>query len=212
MGCIMETNFVKWMTYAVIVFFGSAIPGPAVLLATSHGMSYGIKKTLFSTLGNVVGITFLAICVAGLLGIILSTSTTLYNIVQSLGVIYFIVLGVFCIRSKKLPNAESTSDRKSKRLFVHGLLIALTNPKVIVFYTSIFPQFINRDYEVIPQCIVYALISGVFSFLWLTAYSILGVRANKFFRDSQKYNYCSTIAGVFFILSGLWFIAEIYQF
>lgn len=173
----MTTSYILIFTFTI--FIASIIPGPSMLLALSHGIKYGTKRTIISALGNVlVTLVQASVSIAGL-GTILSTSNNIFIIIKWLGSAYLILLGFKMLISKNSPlelnkveNAIYTDS--NKKLFIQSVLVTASNPKAILFFTAIFPQFINTDSTFIYQSIVLVAIICSVAFVCFMIYSIFG--------------------------------------
>src|SRR4030043_1076622 len=91
-----------FLVYSITIFVASIIPGPSMLLALTHGLKYGAKRTIASALGN-LSITFLqaAVSIAGL-GAILLASEGLFNIIKWVGAAYLLYMGIVIWRSPNM--------------------------------------------------------------------------------------------------------------
>ncbi len=100
----MSLNFI--VLYSMTVFIASIIPGPSMLIALTHGMQYGAKKTIASALGNVT-VTLLQalISIAGL-GTILIASETIFHLIKWAGAAYLIYIGITIICSNRMLVAK----------------------------------------------------------------------------------------------------------
>ena len=134
-----------WLLYLTAVIGLSLTPGPNGLLALSHGAMHGHRKTLFTIAGGVLGFTMLmALSMLGI-GALLQASSDILILLKWLGGAYLIWLGIQLWRAPALHlqldrPAHSTN---ATRLFNQGLLSALSNPKVILFFAAFLPQFIR---------------------------------------------------------------------
>ncbi|RYX92837.1 MAG: LysE family translocator [Comamonadaceae bacterium] len=136
-------------------------PGPAVLLAVSNSMDVGAKRTAFSSLGSSLGI----FAVSGLamvgMGAVLAMSANAFLIMKIVGAMYLIWLGVKRWRSQDAlvsndvdqPHGQRR-ERKNWQLVAQGLGVSLTNPKAILFFSALFPQFIVPGVSLVTQYLV----------------------------------------------------------
>lgn len=142
-------TFTHWLLFCGVSLLMCFTPGPAVLLAVSNSVDVGPRRTAFSSLGSVIGI----FAVSGLamigMGTILSLSADAFLIMKVVGAMYLIWLGIKRWRSKDpligndagMAPAERR-ERKNWQLLAQGLGVSLTNPKAILFFSALFPQFI----------------------------------------------------------------------
>jgi homoserine/homoserine lactone efflux protein len=130
-------------------------PGPAVLLALANTVASGAKGAAASSFGNVLGVAVVSVVAMLGVGALLQVSQAMFLVVKGLGAGYLIWLGVSRWRRREgafeAPDAVAASPR---RLFRQGFVVAVTNPKAILFFTALFPQFISASAPVLPQFVV----------------------------------------------------------
>ncbi len=152
-----------WLLFLVAVLGLSLTPGPNGLLALSHGALYGHRKTLFTISGGVLGFTLLmALSMLGI-GTLLQASAQALSILKWLGGAYLIWLGIQLWRAPPLhlSMAERAGESSGFRLLRQGLLSAVSNPKVILFFGAFLPQFLNPKADLGLQFAVMALTFAV---------------------------------------------------
>ena len=123
----------------------SLSPGPNGLLALTHGAMHGSRKTLFTITGGILGFTaVIALCLFGI-GALLKSSLMWLTVLKFIGGAYLIWLGIKLWRSpaSTYENASVTQDSHGWPLFREGLLTAATNPKGLLFFSALLPQFID---------------------------------------------------------------------
>ena len=138
------------LIYMLVAFFYIISPGPAVFLAVYNGALHGIKPVMVSALGNIIGLLLLSVLSISGLSAILLASSTLFMIVKVIGASYLLYLGVRQILfSKKIAlnpeEAQATAQRPLISYFKEGLFVAATNPKPILFFAALFPQFLDTS-------------------------------------------------------------------
>ena len=142
-------------------------PGPSVLFVIARAIAWGRKVAVFTVAGNVSGSFVLSVFVALGLGPILQRSDLAYIAVQWGGGLYLIYLGVDAIRHRKIHAADMTNQGDSSpsalRSMRDGFWVGALNPKAIVFYAAVLPQFIDRDKGHITAQLI--LLGAIFSFL-----------------------------------------------
>lgn len=162
----------------------SAIPGPSVLLATSHAIARGRRPAMWIVLGNALGgMVLLALVLAGL-GAIVATSAKLFLIVKIAGACYLLWLGAQSLRSARhaareqdLPLTTGSPDTRVAGLR-RGFTVGIANPKSIVALMAILPQFVDHDLgHPTLQMAIIGVIGGVAQFsietVWVSAASSL---------------------------------------
>ncbi|MDA7086124.1 LysE family transporter [Pseudomonas sp. SA3-5] len=153
----------SWLLYLAAVIGLSLTPGPNGLLALTHGALYGHRKTLWTVAGGVIGFAVLmALSMFGI-GALLQASANALNILKWIGGGYLIWLGIQLWRAPPLHlSAPVLAVAKPGRaLFRQGLLSALSNPKVILFFGAFLPQFLDPQGDLWLQFAVMALTFAV---------------------------------------------------
>jgi threonine/homoserine/homoserine lactone efflux protein len=163
--------------FALVSFAIIVVPGPSVLFVVSRGVSLGRRAALTTVLGNEAGLLVQVIAVAVGLGAIVERSLAVFTIVKLGGAAYLIFLGVQAIRDRRaLATAlEVEVSRKTpRRIFREGFFVGATNPKSLILFTAILPQFVNRaNGHVAVQLLVLGLISVVIALMSDSAWGLL---------------------------------------
>jgi threonine/homoserine/homoserine lactone efflux protein len=160
-----------WLIYLTAVFGLSLTPGPNGLLALTHGALYGHRRALWTVTGGMLGFVLLmALSMFGLAAL-LKASVHALLVLKWLGAAYLIWLGIQLWRAPPLhlTPLESAVPRPGIQLFRQGLLSALSNPKVILFFGAFLPQFLDPARSLWLQFAVmaatFALVEGVVEYL-----------------------------------------------
>lgn len=149
-----------WLSFLGISLVTAFSPGPAILLAMSNATSRGAGKALLSSAGNALGIFLVSGAAMIGLGTLLRTSFMLFAALKIVGAAYLVYLGIKQWRGAGKPaqvkarQPDQVAPNTSAQLFRDGLLVALTNPKSIIFFTALFPQFIQTKEAILPQFLV----------------------------------------------------------
>jgi threonine/homoserine/homoserine lactone efflux protein len=196
------------LAYSLITWLTAATPGPAVLLALRNGATRGFRAGFFSTLGNQLGLVLLAGASILGLGVILHTSAWLFTLVKWVGAAYLVVLGTRMLLARGGMELDSTdsgeappaSDAQMLRL---GLWVSLTNPKAILFFGALFPQFVHTDQALLPQFATLVSLSICASVSCLLTYVWLASRALRWLQRPRAALWINRVAGSVFIGFGL---------
>jgi threonine/homoserine/homoserine lactone efflux protein len=130
------------LSFAIIV-----VPGPSVMFIVSRGVALGRRVALITALGNSAGVYVQMVFVALGLGAIVGRSIAVFNGIKLAGALYLVWLGIQAIRHRRdlgrtLDTAQTAGSSRS--VFVEGFIVGVTNPKAIVFFAAILPQFITE--------------------------------------------------------------------
>ncbi|CAN5315326.1 LysE family translocator [soil metagenome] len=159
------------LTFAIVAMVFVAIPGPSVLFVIGRAMARGKRVALLSVAGNSVGVYMHVIAVAVGIGAIVQRSVLAFNAIKLVGAAYLIYLGIQAIRHRD-EHADVASDQgPAPHALREGFFVGLSNPKSIVFFAAILPQFADRASGHLPlQFLLLGLIAVscglVFDSLW----------------------------------------------
>lgn len=200
-----EVNWTTCWLFAVTETVLSLTPGPAVLFVLSSALRAGARKSLASILAILAANTvYFALSASGL-GALLISSYRVFFAVKWIGAAYLVYLGARTIlgHSQVLPAGEAAETGASAmQLFRDGFVLQMSNPKAIVFFSAILPQFIDPRRAVLPQIVILGLISVICEFAVLSSYSMAAARASKFARQPRYAKWTNRVAGSLLIGAG----------
>lgn len=160
-------------SYAVFVALAVltiALPGPGVLMTINNAARRGFHRATAGIFGISLGVLMVAALSATGLGVLLAKSATAFMVMKYIGALYLIYLGVKVWCAKDAPHSDSlASEASASRCFCEGVLLSLSNPKSIVFFMSVFPQFINPSEEYLPQ---FVALASTFSALIIAVHAV----------------------------------------
>ena len=201
-----------YLNYLLIAFLTITSPGAAILLAINNAMRMDLGAVLYSTLGNILGLLLLASVAMFGVGVLLKTSPIFFTILKWIGGAYLVYLGIGQMRNH---HTHLTLTAKGHRqhydrwpLFRKGFLVAATNPKPILFFSAIFPLFMDSSHNTLVQ---FGIMTGTFlaiSFASLMTYGYLSTHAKAWFFDEAKLKGFYRISGALFVIMGVglaWF-------
>jgi threonine/homoserine/homoserine lactone efflux protein len=139
-------------TFMVTAFLLIIVPGPSVLFVISRGVALGRKAALLTVVGNAGGVLVQVLVVAAGLGAVLERSAVLLDVVRFVGAAYLVHLGVQAIRHRRDLSTvlDVTATRPSRHILREGFVVGVTNPKLIVFFTAVLPQFVEPTAGPVP--------------------------------------------------------------
>ena len=196
------------LTFSAVAWLAILSPGPAILLALRNGVAFGLRAVTWSALGNVTGVFMLSAAAMLGLGVLLKSSAILFGAVKLLGALYLFYVGlrhVFGRSSVLSGSAEQSAGAKTPprfALYREAFLIAATNPKPILFFTALFPQFINANAPLLPQFFVLTGIFMVLSFVTLLGYASVAGGARFFLIRPRVSRWINRVVGGVFISFG----------
>lgn len=190
-------------SYILYVFLATAticLPGPAVMLTINNSVQRGKYKTFSGILGIAVAILFISGISATSLGVILTQSIFDFTIIKVIGASYLLYLGVRMWYSKSMLKAKSNHFESSHyKCFLEGFLVSISNPKAIVFFMSVFPQFIDVSKDHTTQLAVLSITFSLLVIVIHSMYSILSSLIHAKFSSEKNKGLLNKISGGVFI-------------
>jgi threonine/homoserine/homoserine lactone efflux protein len=166
------------------------VPGPSVLFVISRGVAHGRRAALMTALGNEAGALVLVMAVAFGLGAIVQRSITVFMILKIAGAAYLIYLGVQALRRRRVlaeALAGEAAPKASRRIFRDGFVVGATNPKTVILFTAILPQFVTRSNgHVTLQLLILGLMSVLIALISDSAWALLAGTARSWLGRSPR--------------------------
>jgi len=197
-----------WFLYTTVAFITIVSPGPAVLLAINNSIIYDLKATAFSSFGNVLGLFVLSSAAMLGLGVVLKTSMILFTVFKIVGALYLIYIGVKQFLNitnifEHVHLASTKSMAQYLMIFRKGFLICVTNPKPIIFFTALFPLFLDPTAPIVPQFFILTLTFMTLSFMTLMSYAFFARSLKQWFCAKKRATAFNRVSGTIFIGLGL---------
>ncbi|MFD5320788.1 LysE family translocator [Streptomyces sp. NPDC127098] len=171
----------RLLAFAAMSFLLIIVPGPSVLFVIGRALAHGRRAALTTVVGNTLGAYTLVIAVALGVGTIVERSALVFTALKLAGAAYLVYLGVRAVRERRSLRAEFAAEgdgaaaRRGLRTLWEGYVVGVTNPKTIVFFAAVLPQFIDRAQgHVTLQMLLLGL---VFNAIALTLDSVWGLVA-----------------------------------
>ncbi|MBS9778003.1 MAG: LysE family translocator [Gammaproteobacteria bacterium] len=204
----------QFLIYISVSFFYIISPGPAVLLSINYGAVYGLNKTAYMLLGNSTGQMTLAFFSSLGIGLAVIKSYLLLNIIKIIGVIVLFYMGTKMLlaaytdriritnicSSSELTKKNNFKERSFLSLYKEGYVMAITNPKPLIFFVSIYPQFWGTNKNEIVQLIILGCSFATISFICMNVYSMFGKFLSEKLLSNNGVVILNIISGVAFIL------------
>jgi threonine/homoserine/homoserine lactone efflux protein len=136
--------------FLLTVYVLILIPGPSVLFVVSRGVALGRRAALATVAGNALGLIFQGTLVTIGVGSIVASSDAVFTTLKLIGAAYLVFLGVKNIRERKalaelFTPAAAAAAKPLRRIVREGFLVGATNPKGVLIFTAVLPQFIDRS-------------------------------------------------------------------
>lgn len=192
-----------WATFVVAAALLIALPGPSVLFVIGRTLALGRRAGLLSVVGNASGMLVQTSLVAIGVGAIVAQSIVVLTVIKFAGAAYLVFLGIQAIRHRHQVSApvEREVPRSTLRLLGEGFVVGVTNPKSIIFFVAILPQFIDPTAGAIPLQLAelgltFVVLALVMDSTWvLTA----GAARHWFARSPKRLSQLGVVGGVVMI-------------
>jgi homoserine/homoserine lactone efflux protein len=172
-----------WLLFLVMETALSLSPGPAVFYVVSQGARGALRRSLPAAAGIISANAIYFALSATSLGAIIAASARFFTIAKWVGAAYLIYLGIKALRSARssravaLDNSAPLELGDRRRVYLGALTLQLANPKALLFFLALLPQFIEPTEHVVPQMLILAATSMLPEFCILLGYGWLAHRA-----------------------------------
>jgi homoserine/homoserine lactone efflux protein len=195
-----------WILFVMVETMLCLAPGPAVLLVLSQGLSFGWRGSIAANLGILAGnAIYFALSATGL-GALLLASYDLFFAIKWLGAAYLVWLGLaafFSRGERASPAAEGARPTAPLRRFRNGMVLQLANPKALLFFAALLPQFIDPAGGVAWQVAILGVTSVAIEFVVLACYGGLAGRARRLAARPRFARLVDRLSGLLLMAAGL---------
>ena len=167
------------------------IPGPSVMFVIARAVAWGRVTAVLTALGNALGMLLLSVFIAIGLGPLLQRSELLLIVVQVLGGLYLIHLGFDAYRNRQEHADDMIKIEEARpsnfQILRQGFTVGALNPKALVFFSAVFPQFVDAEAGSITfQLLMFGVIFAVLSFLLDGMWGLLVGSSRDWFVNSKN--------------------------
>lgn len=191
-----------WL-FITLTFIVSASPGPVMLSCMADAGRFGFTKSLFTMLGASLGNLVLMLLSALGLGLLVEQAEWVFHSIKWLGAAYLVYLGVDLFRAPPYNWQEGPSPIRSSRLLWKSLLVAITNPKGLIYFGALFPQFIDIQQSMPPQFALLTVIFLATDLLWMVIYALGGSAIMRWLKSPRHQRWFNRMSGVALIAAGV---------
>ena len=192
-----------YVAYVVACLVIIMVPGPTVTLIIASSMRHGVRAGLANVAGTQAGIAIM-IAVAGIgLTTVIEAMGHWFELLRFLGAAYLIWMGWQMLRSSGRLAPGEAPPRPRGGFFLQGFLVAISNPKTLIFFGAFFPQFIDPAGNYVLQISVMGVTALVFAAISDSAYALVASRAGRML-SASRVRLLSRISGGFLIGGGVW--------
>lgn len=203
---IVPSRLIEYIIAAMIIILA---PGPSVLFVIARAIAWGRKVAVITVAGNVTGAFVLSSLVAFGLGPVLQRSDLAFAAVQWCGGLYLVYLGIDAIRKRKIHAADMTNqgsvEPKNFQSIRDGFMVGVLNPKGLVFYAAVLPQFVDRDRgNITAQLLFLGALFSILAFISDGSWGLLAGTARAWLSgDANRLEKLRAIGGCVMIFLGL---------
>lgn len=178
-------NLLPFIAFSLVII---AIPGPSVMFAISRALVLGRRGAVLTVVGNGIGVLIQALAVAIGLGVLIQQNDVLMHGIRLAGAAFLVYLGINSIRHRKdgLDISAPVEAPKSRHLLRESVIVGISNPKTIVFFTAIFPQFVSASNgPLVWQMVELGFVFVFFGISGDAVYALAAGAARDWFAQSQ---------------------------
>ncbi|MEU1540950.1 LysE family translocator [Actinacidiphila glaucinigra] len=183
-------SFDRLVAFALVSLVLVVIPGPSVLFVIGRALAHGRRVALTSVAGNTLGSYVLVVAVALGVGPVVERSALLFAALKLAGAAYLVYLGVKALRHRgdlAMASGDSGAARGALRTLGEGFTIGVSNPKTMVFYAAVLPQFVDRAAgHVTLQMLLLGLVFNAIALVSDSAMGLAAAAARSWFARSPR--------------------------
>ncbi|WP_230413577.1 LysE family translocator [Undibacterium umbellatum] len=199
-------NLESWVLFTATEAALSLSPGPAVMMVVAYGIARGWRTSLFVTLGILTGnAIYFAVSATGIGSLILA-SPKVFLAIKYMGATYLVYLGLSAIFGKPSPLTISKLDGvalSGRKIFSSALMLQLMNPKTLLMFVAILPQFIDPKEPIGLQMLILAACSIIPEFFILLGYGMLASKASHWATQERYAVITERVAGTLVTGAGI---------
>lgn len=168
-----------WLVYCAAAIALSLTPGPNGLLSLTHGACFGFRPAVYTVLGGALGFFLLIAASLGGMGALLAASERAFTVAKWIGAAYLVYLGFRIWRAPAPVVALADGgapEAQPLRLFNQGFLVAVSNPKALIFFAAFLPQFMVPG---VPYGVQLAIFGGTFVVVEIVYELLLALLAQR---------------------------------
>lgn len=207
-------NIQNILAFSTVASLAILSPGPAVLLSLRNGATLGARSVMWSALGNISGGFCLSAAAILGLGVILKSSVLLFGVVKVVGAAYLIYLGLRHLLGRAVVEpleddhpAVGTTVPSPVRLYREAFLVAGSNPKAVLFFTALFPQYVDQRTAVLPQFLILTFLFMAISYATHIGYALMASQAKGWLRRPSFAKWLNRTVGAAFVFFGSMLLA-----
>jgi homoserine/homoserine lactone efflux protein len=196
-------NLELFSAFLLITFILVIVPGPIVTLVISTGATQGTRAALITVAGSTLGNALLIGAIAIGLNVIIAYTAEIFELLRWVGAAYLVWLGIQAWRHAGGAAAAVTLPRDRVH-FRRGLVVALSNPKTIAFFTAFLPQFVDSRLPAGYQLAVMCAVAVPLAALSDAAWAVAAGAGRSFFLRRANAKWLGRLSGLALVGGGIW--------
>ena len=178
----------NYFIYVQLLLFLFITPGPPRVVIVSHTINYGLKRSVWTAVGDVSANALQATLVTFVIGSLLIDNPEFFTYLKWIGIAYILYLAyeTFTLKTKKIGSENKTS-KSIFSFFRDGFLVAGLSPKALLVFATIFIQFINFNENVFAQFLVLTLTWVILDFTSLMAYGFAAGKIANWLKGNPRF-------------------------
>ncbi|MEU9749672.1 MULTISPECIES: LysE family translocator [Streptomyces] len=180
----------RLLAFAAMSFLLIVIPGPSVLFVVGRALAQGRRAALTTVVGNTLGACVLVVGVALGVGAVVERSVVVFTTLKLVGAAYLVYLGIKAIRQRGSLQGSFTADAPAHsdlRTLWEGFAVGVANPKTIVFFAAVLPQFVDPGKgHVTLQMLLLGLVFNVIAVACDSTWGLAAATARGWFARSPR--------------------------
>ncbi|SFY32722.1 Threonine/homoserine/homoserine lactone efflux protein [Streptomyces atratus] len=206
MGAMVSSE--RLLAFAAMSFLLIVIPGPSVLFVIGRALAQGRRAALTTVVGNTLGAYVLIVAVALGVGSIVERSVLVFTVLKLAGAAYLVYLGVKAWRQRGSLQAAFIADQTTQgglRTLLEGFAVGVANPKTIVFFAAVLPQFVDRGQgHIVVQMLVLGLVFNIIAVASDSLWGLIAATGRDWFaRSPQRLSLVGGVGGLTMIGLGI---------
>ena len=178
----------NYFLYVQLLLFLFITPGPPRVVIVSHTINYGLKRSVWTAVGDVSANALQATLVTFVIGSLLVDNPEIFTYLKWAGILYILYLAyeTFTLKAKRI-GAESKTSKSIFSFFRDGFLVAGLSPKALLVFATIFIQFINFDGNVFSQFLILTLTWVILDFTSLMVYGFAAGKIANWLKGNPRF-------------------------
>ncbi len=201
-------TFIFWLQFVTVCVAGAMSPGPSLALIVRNSVTINRFAGFMTSIGHGLGMGVYAVFAVTGLSIILTTNELFFKLIQIIGILFLLYLG-FQFIFKKSREIDKLNEQKSINSFLQGFSIAIFNPKILIWFSAVFSQFVKIDASFFSHSIL-VVTASVIDGIWYIIVSIVvtSYGMSDFFQKRE--GIIQKISGLILVLIGALLIIDFF--